>query len=302
MRIHANGGGYHRNLSDIRAAARRAVDNGLAGFWLSQIFGPDSLTALAVIGAEVPDIELGVSVVPVYGRHPLVLAMQALTTQAACGGRLVLGIGPSHKLTVEMLYGDSYGRPYTRTVEYLRALRSLLAGEATDVQGEEVRVRGRVEVDATPPSILVAALGPRMLDLAGRDAEGTTLWMVGPNTIRERIAPRITAAAVAAAKTPPRILAGVNICVTDDPGAARAQAAQQLALYGTLPAYRAMLDAEGVAGPEDLLIAGDEDTVTEGLLAYAQAGTTDVRVSVVAGSDTDAARTHALLRTLVRNA
>jgi 5,10-methylenetetrahydromethanopterin reductase len=302
MRIHANGGGHNHSLDDIRGAARRAADDGLAGFWLSQIFGPDALTALAVIGTEVPDIELGVSVVPVYGRHPLVLAMQALTTQAACGGRLVLGIGPSHQLPVEFLYGDTYARPYTRTVEYLHALRSLLAGEAADVQGEEVRVRGRVEIDAAPPPILIAALGPRMLDLAGSEADGTTLWMVGPNTIGDRIAPRITAAASAAGRTQPRVLAGVNICVTDDADAARAHAAQQLALYGTLPAYRAMLDAEGVAGPEDLLIAGDEDAVAEGLLAYARAGATDVRVSVVTGSDTDAVRTRALLRTLAHNA
>jgi F420-dependent oxidoreductase-like protein len=298
MRIHANGGGHHHNLDDIRAAARRAADNGLAGFWLSQIFGPDALTALAVVGTEVPDIELGVSIVPVYGRHPLVLAMQALTTQAACEGRLTLGIGPSHQIGVEYLYCDSYTRPYTRTEEYLRALRPLLAGEAADVQGQEVRARGRVEIEAPPPSILIAALGTRMLDLAGHEAEGTTLWMVGPNTIREHITPRITAAAAAAHKPPPRILAGINICVTNNPEAARARAAQQLALYGTLPAYRAMLDAEGVEGPEDLLIAGDEKTVAREITEYADAGATDARVSVIADDEQDVTRSWSLLRAL----
>ena len=299
MRIHANGGGHHHNVSDIRVAARQAADDGCAGFWLSQIFGPDALTALAIVGTEVPGIELGVSIVPVYGRHPLALAIQALTTQAVCDGRLVLGIGPSHQITVELLYGDSYAHPYTRTAEYLRALRPLLAGEPVDIQGEEVQVRGRVEIDAPAPPILVAALGPRMLDLAGREADGTTLWMVGPNTIRERVAPRIMAAARAAGRPAPRILAGVNVCVTDDPGAARARAAEQLALYGTLPAYRAMLYAVGVHGPEDLLIAGDEDTVAAGLDAYAHAGATDVRVSVIAADERETARTRALLRSLV---
>jgi F420-dependent oxidoreductase-like protein len=296
MRIHANGGGHHHNLDDIRTAARRAADNGLAGFWLSQIFGPDALTALAVVGTEVPDIELGVSIVPIYGRHPLVLAMQALTTQAACNGRLTLGIGPSHQIGVEYLYGDSY----TRTVEYLGALRPLLAGEAADVQGQEIRARGRVEIDASPPSILIAALGPRMLDLAGREADGTTLWMVGTNTIRERITPRISAAASEAQRPAPRILAGINICVSDNPREARARAAQQLALYGTLPAYRAMLDAEGVEGPEDLLIAGNEDTVAAGLAAYAQAGATGARVSVIADNEQDATRTWTLLRAIAQ--
>ena len=298
MRIHANGGGHHRNLDDVRAAAREAAEDGLAGFWLSQIFGPDALTALAVVGAEIPGIELGVSIVPVYGRHPLALAIQALTTQAACDGRLVLGIGPSHQITVELLYGDSYAHPYKRTAEYLRALRPLLAGQPVDIQGEEVRVRGRVEIEAPPPPVLVAALGPRMLDLAGREADGTTLWMVGPNTIRDRITPRVTAAARASGRAAPRILAGVNVCVTDDPAAARARAAEQLALYGTLPAYRAMLDAEGVAGPEDLLVAGDEDTAAAGLDAYARAGATDVRVSVIATDERDIARTRALLQSL----
>jgi len=298
MRIHANGGGHHHNLADIRSAARHAAEDGLAGFWLSQIFGPDALTALAVVGAEVAGIELGTSIVPVYGRHPLALAMQALTAQAACNGRLVLGIGPSHQITVEYLYGESYAHPYARTAEYLRALRPLLAGEPTDLQGEEVRVRGRVEIDAPPPPVLIAALGPRMLDLAGREADGTTLWMVGPRTIREHVVPRITSAATEAGRPAPRILAGVNVCVTDDPHTARARAATQLALYGTLPAYRAVLDTEGVGGPEDLLIAGDEETVTRGLDAYERAGATDVRVSVIAENENDAARTRDLLRQL----
>jgi 5,10-methylenetetrahydromethanopterin reductase len=298
MRIHANGGGHHHRLDDIRAAARQAADDGLAGFWLSQVFGPDALTALAVVGTETPDLELGVSVLPVYGRHPLAIAMQARTTQAACNGRLVLGIGPSHQMVVELLYGESYARPFTRTAEYVRALRPLLAGESTDVQGDEVRARGRVEIDAAPIPILVAALGRRMLALAGRETDGTTLWMVGPNTIRDRITPTITEAATAAGRSAPRILAGVNICVTGDPDAARVRAADALAVYGTLPAYRAVLDAEGAAAPEDLLVAGDEDAVEAGLRSYAAAGATDVRVSIHAGTDEELERSRAVLRSV----
>ncbi len=298
MRVALNGGGHHHGVETIRAEVRQAAEDGLAGYWLSQMFGPDSLTALAAVAADSGELELGVSVVPVYGRHPLVLAAQALTVQAATGGRLALGIGPSHQLVVEMLYGDSYARPYTRTAEFLHALRPLLAGEGADVQGEEVRARGRLEVEAPPPPVLVAALGPRMLRLAGREADGTALWMVGRRTVAEHIVPTIIAAAEEAGRPAPRVLAGVSACVTDDPGAARERAATEQAVYATLPAYRAMFEAEGVDGPADLLIAGDEDHVAAGLRAYSEAGATELRVSVLAGDEVERDRTRAVLRSL----
>lgn len=299
MRIALNGGGHHRTVASIRDAASEAAEDGLAGLWLSQIFGPDALVALAAVGRDVPGIELGVSVVPIYGRHPLALAMQALAAQSALDGRLVLGIGPSHQMVVEALYGESYVRPYTRTAEYLRALMPLLAGASTDVQGEEVRARGRIEVDAPAPPVLVAALGPRMLALAGAHADGTALWMVGPETIAARITPAITQAARDARRPAPRILAGVSICVTDDPAAARERTAAEQAVYANLPAYRAMLDAEGVDGPEGLLIAGGEDEVAAGLAGYEAAGATDLRVSVLARDAEERYRSRALLRSMV---
>ena len=239
MRIGWNGGGHHTSLAAIRAEARRAADDGFASYWLSQIAGPDALVALAVVGAETPRIELGTSIVPLYGRHPYALAAQALTAQAASGGRLVLGIGPSHQLVVENLFGESYARPFTRTRESLLALRKLMAGEAVDLQGEELRARGRLAIEAAPPPLLVAALGPRMLELAGREADGTVLWMVGPKTVAQHIAPRIRDAAAKADRPAPRIVAGVPVCVTDDVAAARRFAVERLGSYGRLPAYRA---------------------------------------------------------------
>jgi len=157
MRIHLNIGGHHRSLDTIRAETRQAAADGLAGAWMSQIFGPDALTALAVVGQEVAGLELGVSIVPIYGRHPLALAMQARTVQAAVDGRLTLGIGPSHQFVVEFLYGESYAKPYTRTREYLQALLPLLAGEPADVVGEEITARGTLDIDApsAPPVLVV---------------------------------------------------------------------------------------------------------------------------------------------------
>lgn len=298
MRLHLNLGGNHRDLGVLRADAAGAVDDGLVGVWMSQIFGFDAIGALTVVGLDQPGLELGVSVVPVYGRHPLVLAQQALTAQAATGGRLTLGIGPSHQFVVEALYGESYARPYTRTREFLAALHPLLAGEPADVAGDELTARGTVGIDAPAPPVLVAGLGPRMLRLAGGEADGTTLWMVGPRTIAERIAPPLREAAAAAGRPEPTILAGVTVVVTADPDAARQRSAVEQGMYGTLPAYQRMLDAEGLAGPADLVIAGDEDAVAAGLARYAEAGVTDVRVTILAGDDAERARTRALLRQL----
>jgi F420-dependent oxidoreductase-like protein len=300
MRIGWNGGGNHRSLETIRADARRAVADGYSSFWLSQIAGPDSLTALAAIAADAPGIELGTSIVPIYGRHPLPLAQQALAVQAATGGRLVLGIGPSHKLMVEGMLGESYARPFTRTKEVLAALSALVRGEPVSIAGAEITVRGQVAIEAPAPSILIAALGPKMLELAGREADGTTLWMVGPKTISAHIAPRIREAASAAGRSEPRILAGVPVCLTEDVGRARANAAEALKMYAGLPAYRAMLDREGIAGPEDLLVAGSEGAVREGLARFGAAGATDVRVGALAPTENEAERTRELLAAIAK--
>lgn len=296
MRIGWNGGGDYQGLQEIREDARWAAEAGFSSFWLSQIMGPDSLTALAAIGSDVPGIEFGTSIVPLYGRHPLVLASQALTTQAAVGGRLVLGIGPSHQPLIERMYGASYARPFTRTREELHALRALMAGEAVASQGEEVSVRGQLAIDAPPPSILIAALGPRMLELAGRESEGTALWMVGPKTLANHVVPRISEAADAAGRASPRVLAGVPACVTNDVERARAFATKKLAVYGRLPAYRAMLDREGLAGAEDMLLVGSEDEIRAQIDAYGEAGATDLRIADLCPSPEEVDQTRDLLK------
>lgn len=298
MRIGWNGGGHHTRLESIRAEARRAAADGFASFWLSQITGPDALTALAAVAADAPGIELGTSIVPVYGRHPITLAAQALTAQAAAGGRLVLGIGASHQVLVEGMYGERYARAFTRVKETLVALKTLLGGEPVALDGQEVVVRGRLSIEAPPPPILVAALGEKMLDLAGTEAAGVTLWMVGPRTVADYVAPRLQAAATRAGRPAPRILAGLPVCVTSDPARARAAAAEQLQMYGLLPAYRATLAREGCEGPEGLLAVGTEEAVRERIAAYESAGATDLRVSTLCPTAEDAERTHAFLQRL----
>lgn len=285
-------------LIRLRDQLRSAADDGLASAWLSNIFGLDALTALAVAGSQVPGIELGTAVVPTYPRHPAALAQQALTTATAVGGRLVLGIGLSHRIVIEDMYGYQFGRPARHMAEYLSILLPLLDGRQAAFRGETMRAA----IGLTTPRpgrvpVLLAALAPRMLKLAGQRADGTVLWMTGPATVRDYIVPAIAAAAAAAGRPSPRVVCMLPVCVTPDPQAARARANRVFAIYGQLPSYRAMLDREGAAEPGDVAITGTEDVVSAQLSALAEAGVTDFAAAEY-GSGDERRRTRSLLRSL----
>jgi F420-dependent oxidoreductase-like protein len=290
-----------RPIPEVVDQVQRMADAGLAAANVSQIFGYDALTLLALVGHEVPDIELMVSVVPVYPRHPIALAAQALTVQAATGGRLTLGIGLAHQIVVENVFGYPFERPARHMREYLTALVPLLAGEQVAYQGETVTAAtlGPLEVDAPAPTLLVAALGSRMLELAGTMADGTVTWMTGPATLASHIVPTITTAAAEAGRPAPRISVGLPLCVTDDVEAARERAARVFGIYGTLPSYRAMLDREQAAGPADVAIVGDEQSVAAQLAALADAGATDFNAAIYAGGE-ERDRSFALLAELAK--
>lgn len=285
-------------VDKLIGAARDAAAQGFTSFWLPQTTGMDALTALAIIGWEVPELDLGVAVVPTYPRHPIVMAQQALTTQAITRGRLTLGIGVSHQPIVERGYGMSFQRPARHMREYLDALLPLVREGAVDVVGQTLTARIDLDVrGASPVRVLLAALGPRMLELAGGLADGTITWMAGPRTLATHVVPRLRAAAEAAGRPVPVVGAGFPVCVTDDPGAARANAARVYAVYGTLPSYRAMLDREGVGGPGDVAIVGDEARVAEQLEALRAIGVTELVASIF-GAPEDRARTYAFLSTV----
>jgi 5,10-methylenetetrahydromethanopterin reductase len=286
-------------LSRLRDQLQRAADDGFASAWVSNIFGLDALTALAVAGSRVPGIELGTAVVPTYPRHPAVLAQQALTAATALGGRLTLGIGLSHKIVIEDMYGYSFDRPARHMREYLSILLPLLNGQQASFQGETMRAQ--IGLSTPRPGrvpVLLAALAPQMLRLAGQRADGTVLWMTGPATIRDYIVPAIGEAAAAAGRPSPRVVCLLPVCVTDDPDGARARANRVLAIYGQLPSYRAMLDREGAAQPGDVVLAGDEDAVAAQIGALEEAGVTDF-VAVEYSHGEDQVRTRALLKSLV---
>jgi F420-dependent oxidoreductase-like protein len=282
-------------LGAVVEQVRRYAAVGLESAWAVQIFGYDALTMLGIVGAQVPGIELGTGVVPVYSRHPQVMAQQALTVQAATGGRLVLGVGLSHQVVVEGLWGLSYDRPARYLREYLSALLPLVRGEAVQAAGEVVTARtyGPLEIpDAPAPPVLAAALGPRMLQLAGTVADGTVTWMTGTGTIADHIVPTITAAAEAAGRPPPRVVVSLPVTVTDSAAEAKERIDRAFAIYPTLPSYRAMLDREGAERPSDIALVGTEDDVARGLRRLADAGATDF-VAAIVGHERE--RTEALL-------
>ena len=284
-------------LDDAVKQAKDVKARGLSSVWIAQIFGLDALTAITVMGREVPDIELGTAVIPTYPRHPHALALQALTTNAAIGGRLALGIGLSHQIVIEGMYGMSFDKPARHMREYLSILKPLLEGQNVPFDGETLTWRGMGPPDipgAPTPQLLLAALAPRMLELAGGVADGTVTWMTGPGTLADHIVPSITKAAEKAGRPSPRVAVSLPVSITANPDEAREQAATIFAIYGQLPSYRAMLDREGAAGPGDIALVGDEDTVRAGIARYADAGVTDFNAAPFG----DVARTLALLTSL----
>jgi len=291
-----------RPLSESVAQLRRFAEAGLDHAFAVQIFGPDALTLLATIGAQVPGIGLGTGVVPIQPRHPMMLAQQALTVQWATGDRLILGVGVSHRVVVEGMWGISFDRPARYMREYLSVLMPLLRGQTVREAGERITAHTfqPLEVKAAPPPVLVAALGDAMLKVAGRTADGTVTWMTGTRTVASHIAPTIRAAAQEAGRPAPRIAVALPVSVTVDVEAARERVNEEFAMYPSLPSYRAMLDKEGARGPADVAIVGDEDIVADSIEKLAAAGATDLVASIVGDAD-ERARTFSLLSEIARS-
>jgi 5,10-methylenetetrahydromethanopterin reductase len=291
---------------ELIAQTRRAEQDGFASAWFANAFGIDALTAVALIGRETARIGLGTAVVPTFLRHPVAMAQHALTVQAATRGRFSLGIGLSHQVVIESMLGLSFAKPFTHMKEYLAVLSALIRNGTVSYQGSEFRVNANVAVPgAGPCPILLAALAPKMLALAGAEADGTITWMAGPKTVRDYTVPRISEAAAKAGRPAPRVVVGLPIVVTDDVAAARERAGRVFQVYGSLPSYRAMLDREGAEGPAAVAIVGDEDAAGEQLEQLAAAGCTEfLAVPFPVGSDRTASleRTRKLLLRISRTA
>jgi 5,10-methylenetetrahydromethanopterin reductase len=300
MRIGYFGGTVNEGtIDDVVAEARQAEADGYASYWAPNIFGHDALTTLAIVGREVPRIELGTSVVPTYPRHPMAIAQQALTVNAASQGRLTLGIGLSHKVVIENMMGMSYDKPIRHIRDYLSILGPLSQGQPVQYSGEDYTTYGAINAKgALPFDTLVAALGPQMLKITAEMAAGTITWCTGPKTLGDYIVPTINAAAEAAGRPTPRVVAALPVCVTSDFAGAKERAAKVFEIYGSLPSYRAMLDREGAAGPEDVAITGTAAEVTERISALADLGVTEFAAVEFPGNPDEAAATREAVTSL----
>jgi 5,10-methylenetetrahydromethanopterin reductase len=273
--------------TDLPAGVRCAVDTlasaeqlGADSAWTSQEWGPDALTVLGLVAAKTRTIGLGTAIMPIWTRHPYALAQQALTLQQASGGRLALGVGPSHPQFIEPL-GIPYRDVVGFTGEYLRVLTDLLRTGATDFSGTYFQVRAQIHVPAKPVRTLLSALGPRMLETAGRLAEGTVTFLASADYVRRVIRPLLDDAASRNARPRPTVIAAVQVALTSEPSDARQMIKEKLADYARRPAYRRLLAASGVAGPEDLALAGSLEHIAEGLHLMHEAGADEIIIEPV---------------------
>jgi len=271
-------------VSEFLGQAREAEEVGVASVWIAQLpLGQDALAVAALVGQVTSRVEIGTSVVPIYPRHPVVLAAAARTASEASGGRFTLGVGLGAKDFHEPLYGVPYPPPVRHLREYLTVLRGVFAGEQVDYAGSTVEAHLTEPAPKTAISVLVAAMGPQALRVTGELADGSLPYLAGPRALETVVVPALEGK---------RVVAAVPAVVTNDVDAVRDAAAAELAFYGTLPSYRRILDAGGVDRPEELALIGDEETVAAGVQRYFDAGATDVLLAQTAlHTDEDRRRT-----------
>lgn len=289
-------------LAGLIEDGTRAESAGFTSFWMPQVPGYlDAMTAVTLLGQATERIELGTAVVPIQTRHPMIMAQQALTTQVACGGRFTLGIGPSHHWIVNGQLGLPYDRPAHLVRDYLDVLDvSLVGAGRVDVENASYRVHGTVDVaDAVEMPVLLAALGPTMLRLAGERTRGTVLWMADERAIRDHVVPRIAAAANAAGRPAPRIVAGVPValCSNGQADKARAYASEVLGHADFSPNYVRLLEHGDAEDVGDTMAAGDEAAILARLRRYQEAGVTDLAARIVPLGDDATSRIRSRLRT-----
>jgi F420-dependent oxidoreductase-like protein len=267
-------------------AARTAEREGYASIWVPQVPNDfDALTAIALMGQATERVELGTAVMPIQTRHPIAMAQQALSNQAVCDGRFTLGLGPSHHWIVEDMLGLSYDRPAAQVRDYLDVLGAALAGPGlVDVSNDTWRVRNELDItDITPTPVLVAALAPVMLRIAGEMASGTILWMADERAVSDHVVPRITKAAADAGRPEPRIVAGIPValCGNDEVDDARARANLVLGHAEFSPNYQRLLEHGDATDVGDTLAGGDEKAIINRFERFRDAGVTDLSIRVL---------------------
>jgi F420-dependent oxidoreductase-like protein len=303
MRIGLTGGGA--TVEKVVRQARQAEADGFTSLWYASAVTGDPLVAIAVAGRETTKIELGTAVLQTYPCHPLLQANRAASVVDAMGRPgLTLGIGPSHEPVIRGVFGLSYDHPGRSTEEYVRILSGVLRGEVVDFDGNDwtAHTAGRAVAPSHPVPVLLSALGPRLLRVAGELADGTVLWMAPPAAIEHHIAPKVCAAAAAAGRPAPRIVAGLPVAVHDDEAEARVAASANSSVYAGMANYQRILEIGNASTPADAAIVGNEAAVRSQLQSLLDAGATDIWAAVFPVGDDRAAsrrRTTELLQELV---
>lgn len=288
----------------IVGQAQKAEAEGFTSLWFAGDVAGDPLAALAVAGRETESIELGTAVLRTYPCHPLLQANRAASVAEAMGRPgFTLGLGPSHESVIRDVYGLSYDTPGRNTEEYIRIVTALLRGEHVDFRGEDwsTRSAGRMVQVAHDVPVLLSAISPRMLRVAGQYADGTVLWMAPPKVIESRISPALRSAAERAGRPEPRVVAGLPVAVHDDVDEAREAVAATATSYAGMPSYRRVLEEGGASTPADIAVVGDEESVRRQLRGLLDAGATDIWAAIVpVGDDPRASirRTRTLLSAL----
>lgn len=307
MRIGLTGGGS--SVDKIVASAQQAEADGFSSLWYASSVAGDPLVAMAIAGRATSSIELGTAVLQTYPCHPLLQANRVAAVVNAMGrAGFALGLGPSHEPLISGVYGLSYDHPGRNTEEYLRIISRVLRGEAVDFTGADWAAHslaGMVKVDHPVP-LLLSALSPRMLRIAGRYADGVVLWMASAKAVESHIVPTLTAAASEAGRPSPRIVAGLPVAVHADVAEARAATATMSTMYSGMTNYQRIIETGGGSSPADVAIIGDEKSVETQLREVLAAGATDIWVQPIGvGADRDRRsaslqRTRALLSGLAR--
>ena len=285
------------SIEPVLESARQCDADGFSSWWLPQSGFLDALTVFAAVADAAPRIELGTAVIPTWLYPPHTLAAKALTTAALIGDRLTLGVGLSHEAVVEKRLRMKWQRPVRHAIDYLSVLNPMLDEGKVDYDGEIHAANGRYAMFTDHrPSVLLGALGPQMLTVAGQRADGTITWLTGPKTLADHIVPTISRVAAEAGRSAPRVVASLIVTVTDDEAAVRERHGTNLSGYGSLPSYRAMLDREGASDPGQICIVGTEERVREQLARLAAAGVTDFAAVEVGTNPEEKQRTRALLK------
>jgi F420-dependent oxidoreductase-like protein len=275
--------GRGRSVDKVVEQAKQAEADGFTSLWYASLVTGDPLVAIALAGRETATIELGTAVLQTYPCHPLLQANRvASVVDAMRRPGFTLGVGPSHEPLIRGVFGLSYDHPGRSTEEYVRILTGVLRGESVDFEGEDwsAHTFGRMAPLAHTVPVLVSALGPRLLRVAGELADGTVLWMAPPRAIESHIAPKVHAAASAAGRPSPRIVAGLPVAVHDDEAEARSAAAATSTAYADMANYQRVLDIGGASSPADAAIVGDDASVRAQLQGLLDAGATDIWAAV----------------------